>query len=418
MIGAAYGILMDRTAAMVTALLLVLATVAVPLTAGSPDVAGTSDATAADADGRTPVPVDNSTARLVIPRDQLDRSDVDDVRPDLGAALSNAGDDVHQRNLRVAVEERFEAANSTNDRLIVIDQTLIDLEERTTALQQRHHDTIQRYANGTIGASELLRRLAALDQTARDMLETVSYLRSRSNKMEGQPLIDKINSLEARLDTLKGPVRQEAARALTGTADSTGGFHVQVNGRNLVLATVDDGRYLREAYLADNRGEQEGEFPELKTHTDALERQEEYYPWVWNTTINSGAVSLGSVHRTTQRHSQGELVAYFDAYSGEVFYEIQDLRVSEMPKTTALNVTDNGLQVVVERTYPGGPMRVGVYDAATGQPVNAEVSVAGVDVGPTDADGAVQAVEPRTEYEIAVQTPRTSTNVTVDPYEE
>ncbi len=400
------------------ALLVALTTLSaalVPATAGAPVAAG--DARVADTDGHTPVPVDNSTARLVVPRDELDRSGTAAVRPDLGAALSSAREDVHEQSRQLSVEERFEAANTTNDRLVVIDQTLIDLEEKSATLLDRQHHVIRSYGNGSIGAPELLRRLARIDQAARDMQDTVSYLRSRSNEMEGQPLKTNINAVDARLDTLRGPVRGEAARTLAGTADSTGGFHVEVSGSNLVLATVDDdGQYLREAYLIDNRGE-EG-FPELETHTEAFKRHQEYYPWVWNNSISAGAAPLGTVHRTTQLHNQGELVAYFDAYSGDVFYETQVLQADAMPTTTALNVTDSGLQVVVERTYPGGPMRVGVYDAATGDPVNAEVSVAGVDIGLTDAEGAVRAVEPRTDYEIAVETPRTSTNVTVDPPDE
>lgn len=416
---------MGRTVTMAIALLMVFVTAtagvvspaaggAAPVTAGgqATDTAvGGEDATQVDATALPPIPVDNSTARLVVPEDEIKRTGMASVHPDFGAALADAGDDVHRRHGYLTAEVRFDAASSTDERKIIVDQTLIDLKNDAVTMRERQHLAISRYANGTIDESELLRTLARIDRSARRMLETTAYLESKVDRIG---LINRIYGVEAILETLKGPVRKEVRQTLRG-ASETNHFYVEATDTALVLSTVDgEGTFLREAYVPSNRGE--GPSREIDKTWQALELSAEYYPWAENNTAGFARVDgLDDVYVTKRPHVQGQTVAYLDAYSSDVFYEIQQLEVDAMPNSLAYNATTDGFEIVVHRTYPGGPMLVGVYDQATGNPVNARVSVAGVEIGPTDADGFVRVVEPQTEYEISVSTPRASANVTVDP---
>lgn len=422
---------MGRTAAVATALLMVVLTasagVASPVAGANPAAPGTEPATGSPLAGEDasttptptitdlePEPVENTTARLVIPEDQFERAGIAAVQPDLGAALGDVGEDVHRRHNQLVTDVRFVAAGDSDERETVIDQTLIDLKDDAVALREHQHVAISRYANGTIDETELLRTLARIDRSARRMLETTSYLKGEVDRIG---LRNRIYEVEAILETLKGPVRQEVRRTLNADGE-TSHFYVQATATALVLSTVDnDGRYLREAYVPSNRGEGPSRVIEGPVH--AQEISAEYYPWAWDNFVGTiGAIKLDDVYRTTRPHVQGETVAYLDAYSGNVFYEIHRLDVDSMPTSVAHEETKDGFEIVVQRTYPGGPMIVGVYDAETGNHVNARVSVAGVEVGSTDADSLVRAVEPRTEYEISVRTPLASTNVTVDPQAE
>lgn len=414
---------MDRTVATAAALLMVLVTasagVAAPATGGATvshaaDHSPTESTTSAATTTHPPQPVENSTARLVLPEDEVERSGVASVQPDLAAVLGDAGDDVHRRHGHLATEVRYDSVSSDDERKVVVDQTLIDLKDDAVAMRERQQRAISRYANGTIDESELLRTLARIDRSARGMLETTAYLRS---EVDPTGLLNRVYDVEAILETLKGPVRAEFRRALRGNAESSH-FFVEATDTALVLSTVDDGgTFLREAYVPGNRGEGPSRVIDGPLH--AQEFSDEYYPWAWDNHVGtSGAKQLDDVYRTKRPHIQGETVAYLDAHSGDVFYEIHRLDTDEMPYSLAYNETKDGFDIVVHRTYPGGPMLVGVYEASTGNIVNARVSVAGVEVGPTDANGFVEAVEPRTTYEIEVQTPRASTNVTVDPQAE
>lgn len=417
---------MGRTAAIATALLLVLLAASIGVVSPTPgESAGTvaedtrapgGDAAPAAATAHLPTPMDNSTARIVIPREDVERTGTASVQPDLGATLAETGDDVDRRYFHLGLKSRFDAATSTEEQKIVIDQALIDLRDEAEALRNHQHRTIGSYANGTIDESELVRRLARIDRAARDLLETTSYLGSLVWRIDQTHLVSRVTEVEAILVTLKGPVRA----AVSNTLDGTGSAHhvyVEATDTALVLSTVDDGTFLREAYVPGNRDE--GPVRSIDDTWHALKLSAEYYPWAANNTAGgSGVTGLDDVYLTRRTHVQGEIVAYLDAYSSNVFYEVQYLEVDAMPSSEVHNVTDEGLRVIVERTYPGGPMLVGVYEASTGNPVNARVSIEGVEVGPTDTDGYVRAVEPRRAYELAVETPRVSTNVTVYPQEE
>lgn len=415
---------MGRTAAMATVLLMVLLTTSAGLVspAGSASTASVADDPASDAvltDGddaladttMPPVPVDNSTARLVLPEEEIERSGMVSMQPDLGGALANAGEDVHRRHDYLVTDVRFDDASSDDEREVVIDQTLIDLKDDAVAMRERQRLAIARYANGTIDEPELLRTLARIDRSARRMLETTDYLESETNQIG---LKHRIYEVEGILGILKGPVRGEARRTLNAGGE-TRHFYVEATDTALVLSTVDDdGTFFREAYVPSNRGE--GPSRKVEDTWNALKLSAEYYPWVGNNTAGTEAVNLlNDVYEVRLPHVQGETTAYLDAYSSDVFYETQRLDVDSMPTSPEYEVTKDGLEIVVHRIYPGGPIIVGVYDEATGNHVNARVSVADVEVGPTDDQSLVRAVEPRAEYEISVRTSLVSTNVTVDP---
>jgi len=69
--------------------------------------------------------------------------------------------------------------------------------------------------------------------------------------------------------------------------------------------------------------------------------------------------------------------------------------------------------VTLRRSSETGPMRVSATDTETGASVDGRVTIDGQRVGSTGSDGALWTVEPRSGYEVTVETNATRTTVSV-----
>ena len=408
---------MDRIATMATALLMVLMTVsagAVPATGGVSPPVTASDASVslstAPSDLRSPVPAENTTARLVIPSDEVDREGLGTVQPDMSATLARTGDHVSQRHNQLTTEARFNGADSFRERVVIIDQALIRIEAETAALADHHHETIEGYSTGTLSEQDILRELSAIDAEAHLLTiqaDRLSQLDRRTDRRYEQ----RIERVRIQLELLQGPVVREIGRSHSMASERTA--YVTASETDVVLSTTVEDTYLREAYFQSNRDENASI---TISNVDAAEEvANTYYSWAFNNSEWTNTRQRGDAYRADMDHSQGWLSAYVDSRTGEVFKEIHRVDADAMPRVTTSVGEGDGLRLMVHRTYPGGPMAVGVYELSTGDPVNAFVTVAGVEVGYTDSAGTVLAIEPRNEYEILVTTPRASANATVEP---
>jgi hypothetical protein len=368
--------------------------VAVPSTAAPPSHPAT------DAAASPPATTDNTTARIVLPNYRVQQATFETVTVGMGATLQSGADDARSEHRRVAVEREFEAAESVSEQRSAVDGALIRLEARSDALVERERATLRAYADGNITTETVVRRFARIDARAREIEATLSLLTSLTRRIPTRDFQSRITAVQGEVEPLRGPVRQRVGQSLAGERGTTR-VHVVASGTGVVLSTLSDGQYVREAtdwWQRNATGERR-----LETTVDALNRAGDLYPWVVTQRGSNRVDWRGTgIWRFTATHSQGSLVSYIDASTRDAFRETQRLRVDDMPTTMVLAETGNGLRVELQRTYPGGPLRVLVEDAATDAVVNAKVTVDGHELGRIGADGLVVTLEPRPPYTVNV----------------
>lgn len=364
-----------------------------------------------------PRPTDNTTARLVFAPARITRTGFETVRLGAGTALQSGRDGARHANDRIRIEREFGVAETVEEKNNVIDNALIDLEDETSALEAREQRTLRAYSDRNISRETLVRRLARIDARARNMQRTVQLLRTLSNRVGVSVFDSRLLDVEGRLTTLQGPVRHRVSQNLAGEAPPTR-IHVTAADEGVVIATIVGGKYVREAKDWRNRNVDGAR--ELETNIQALHHAETLYPWVVSQKGRTSVDWYGAeLWRWRATHSQGELLGDIDASTRDVFREVQTLRVEDLPASTTIVNTSGGMQVTLERTYVGGPLRIYVEDASSGAAVNARVSVDGHGLGNAGADGYLRTIEPRTPYTVTVSDGDQVFTVTVErPFDE
>lgn len=357
-----------------------------------------------------PVQANNTTARLTLSDYRVTQSGFETVRIGMGSALQTGSDSVRFQHHRIVVEQRFEAAGSIDEKRTVIDRTLIDLTDRSKALAARERALVRNYSDGSITGETLVRELARIDASAREIETTLDVLRDRADSNGINVFDGRIIGVRFWVESLQGPVRHRATRAMAGEMPSTR-ISVVTSDTGVVLSALIEDTYVREA--TDYRFRR---LDDPNAVVSARDRAAELYPWAW-TNRNYGGVDGAltvNIYRISVTHPQGELVAYMDTGSADVFREVQTFAVEDMPATSTFNLTGSGLRVALHRTHEGGPLDVYVEDATTGAVVNAEVTVGSHVLGRTGTDGHVRTLEPVGTYTINVSTNDSSFSATVD----
>jgi hypothetical protein len=348
---------------------------------------------------------------MVVPAEDTSRATYAVAEPGLGTALTLAQDQFDDRQRALRIETEF-AASSLDQRRSLVSAEKIRVNSGVRSLLDQHAAAIEAHNNGSIDGETLLRRLARIDQRARELGDRVSRLDDFADEADILHFDDWVKQTRGELAKLTGPVRQRIATTVRAN-DDLGRVYVETGTDALVLATMDGETFLREAYVGSNR-QTEGS-RSLTDGAEAFDLLGEYYPWV--EANNDGEVAANGwcdTFRVTRPHAHGELVAHFDARSADVYYEVQRLQTELLPTTEVESTTEDGIEVRLNATYPGGPMRVETFDAGTGTPINAEVTVDGTPLGETGDDGAAWIVEPSGSYLLVVSTPTTTIEITVD----
>jgi hypothetical protein len=117
------------------------------------------------------------------------------------------------------------------------------------------------------------------------------------------------------------------------------------------------------------------------------------------------------------------VTAYFDRgskqmYKEEVVRTLRTVRTHEQVTSTR-----EGLQLRVNRTYPGGPMLVSLRDTQTDEVVDGDVTINGFNVGRTGDDGELWVLSRRGTFTVTAtydpEGPRQPTTfIRVTPVEE
>jgi hypothetical protein len=198
--------------------------------------------------------------------------------------------------------------------------------------------------------------------------------------------------------------------------------YVETADTGIVLSTMIGGTYVRETLRIDRRDQSASG---SMTLLEAQNKVFEAYPWA---AENPGGIETNpygsNIHSVSIEHSHGTLVTYVDGGTKEVFKEVQYKRLTgknSLPPgpgvqntTTSSFDTSENVTLTVNRTYPGGPLRVKLTNE-TGAPLQGHITVAGEPVGRTNSNGVLWTLGPAEQFRVSATYEDTTVNVTATP---
>jgi hypothetical protein len=348
----------------------------------------------------------NTTNYLGIADGDIERQGYAQPSLDVGATLDREVSDWKTEYSTRTFEAAYSAADAQAERVSRIRTELDRIEERIDDLDDRRQQALAAYNAGEISTQVFFGRLAAIDAGARGVESRLQRLRAVAGLSLTTDLDTRLSSLEPGLLPLRGPVTERVGEAIEGDRESFTLYAVTATD-GLVVATADDPAFYRDAYLGSNRetvGQNQFSGDDRTGITSADRRARELYPWAYaRATPSLDGFPETSVYRVTLNNPHGNLETYLDGRTTEAFRELQEKRLSSLPYRTS-TVVDGPARLRVNRTHGTGPMEVAVLDNATGQPLNATVSVNGYRIGTTGSDGRLWTVTPQQGVRIDAET--------------
>lgn len=375
--------------------------------------------------GSAAAAVSNHTARnatidvLGIPSDRASRSSLETHTVELGPALAF---DNNRTRMRIATEaaiDRIRSADSEERRQQLVLQELTTIEQATISLRTRQRAAIRAYDEGEIDSRMLLVRLAVVDIHARELQERNERIQRISRSMPEFTVDARSASLERELDTFTGPVRQQAANVLRGESDS-GRFFVQTGPDSVVVSTIRQDSYVREAYRGDIRRRGSG----LTTDLEALNATASAYPGAYALQYRQNGTNIVGTEDNSFlvriQHERGRLFAFVDSGSKQVFKEYQYRPLDTMTTERTETAVKDGLELTAHQTYAGGPVRIELNSTENGGTADALITVGprggrSAVVGRTGSDGAMWTMAPGQEYQVTAIRGNSVVLLTVEP---
>ncbi|MFA9515664.1 hypothetical protein ACERIT_00330 [Halopenitus sp. H-Gu1] len=310
-----------------------------------------------------------------------------------------------------------QAANSSAERkrrLVAAEAAVRDAETR---LYERQQEAIDAHARGELSDRELFVELAEISATAEVLRMRLDALSVLAAETSGVTL--ETESLAFRLSVYEGPVRSYALETIRG-GETPDRIYVETADDVVILAAIDDDEYLREVYRGDRWDRNAAGGPDESEQ--ALERTLSAYPRVDERSLSADTLGTEGLTRVNVPFEGGRLRTFVSGGDGDVFIEHQRRELESFSDAHTRTSTQDGIELIVERTYPGGPVRVTATDLETGDPVSsATVTVAAggddsVEVGSTNGEGQLWILSPDRPYRTTVVAdPRVAWVSEIDP---
>lgn len=312
------------------------------------------------------------------------------------------------------VRAHVESASSLEERQRRIVAAESSIRQAEVSLHQRQRRAIEAHATGEISDEELLIELGRIALRAEILADRLDVVKNLAAETEGFNL--NTENLQLRLAVYQGPIRSHAVDVARGEADPNRVF-VESTTDGLVLATIVDGTYVREVFRDDKWDRGASGFEDV---SDARNVTTSAYPEIADS--DTSTLGSGTPVRVTLNHDPGQLRTFVSAGGGGVFVEHQTRELETFTEGESLNTTQDGLNLTVERTYAGGPVRVTVVDTETGKPIQgATVTVAAdqgesTEVGTTNEEGQLWILSPGDSYRVTViDDPRVARLTGIEP---
>ena len=349
-----------------------------------------------------PEAVPGMTNVLWIPAETIDRSSVDQQHADLGPAAGFDTDATTDRLVTRTIERELEASADV-ERATRLAEEVDAVAAGVEGLETRERAATREFGTGQTTATEYVTELAAIHLAADRLRDRAEMLESQAESLDSSPVsADRFRRIEYDLRMLEGPVRAHAADILRG-ATPPNRVLVETGDEAITLAAVDDDQYLREVQRRGLRGETAGEVSADR----AIEIIQEEYPILWDRGTSWSSDGPGSVVMVGVEFSGGELRSFIDGPTEQRFIEHQRLPLSMVTTGETTTKEQDGLNVTADQSYAGGPLRLTVTDADTGEPIDATVTVGqnGAEsqrIGTTDEAGTLWLLSPRGPFTITV----------------
>lgn len=389
-------------------LVLVLLLVLAPITGVSALSTDTVTRSAASAVGSN-TSVSNHTASnqtghvLSIPEGELQRSTTNEQHVDLGPAVGFGSNASAAQIETHAVIEQIERADTAERRSERIGTAFETIERRTERLHEREQEAIRAYGAGEVTPRAFLIELARIDARANALDDRRARLVETANEDETVEIDrGRVASVERRIGALTGPVRAHARDVLQGR-NATNRFFVATGPDSLVLSTITDGTYVREAFRGDRYNP--GSSTDIDPET-ALDIAAQSYPVLWELRQdNTDVVGSDGNYIVRIPHERGELRAFVDGESRSVYKEFQTRSLASFEHTKTTTATRDGFELSANYTYPGGPVQLRLIHAESETPVDANVTLSenGQEselLGRSGIGGTLWTLSPQGEYTI------------------
>lgn len=391
---------MRRSSALLVTLLL-LASAFAPMGVGADDAAETNPLI---------VSINDSANYLTVSNQEVTRTAITTDGLSLSTAVSGDTAALQSEFSMVLFEQSFQEATTDAEKTAAIRTAADSAEGRHETLQKRDRAAVRAYANGSITASEFTRERARIYTAATDLRNSIRRIDTIARSEDGySPRASqrvRLANVAGELEVLQGPVSDHVGQAAGGETDGQT-IYAEATDDGYTLAYVTDDTYVRETYLgADRDAEAADSFEESDAPRGNAARLRGYelYPWVANNSLSPTIQGLGTsgIYRFTADYTSGELTAYIDGGTTDVFRESKRQKLSTVQFSNSITATNGSLDVRLNATHDSGPLKIEVMDSETGVSTNGDVEVDGEPVGETGADGTLWIVEPRGQNRITV----------------
>jgi hypothetical protein len=385
-------------------LLLVVVLVVAPVGAVVPGSAP-AEAVTGTASGTEAVTDAGNRTNYLMPDTETVREEYATASADVAGAVTAGAAKLHGRFERGSFRRAWTGSSELGKRRLVRTE-FAEIRARLEALEADREALWRSYRTGVASTATFLRRSLVLHVRSVQLEErwsTVQNLLSiASEPPHVQDYLLPIRALESRTIILQDPVAETVEDPLFGRTDSKS-LYVLFSEDSLVLAETSGGELTRLAHdssslvrngtdqFADNRVE------------SARARFTSLYPWADRNALGSSLVfpfGNTSIYRGEISHPQGDLTAFLDGSTRNVFREHQDLTLDSVPIEGSLSNNTAELAIRVNTTVPTGPMYVELEQSGTRAPVDGTVRIDGTVVGTTGESGSLWTVQPRDSFTV------------------
>lgn len=332
---------------------------------------------------------------------------------DVAAAVATDADRLDGRRAIRSFERQYEARNTSESRLDLVRSTVARTEQRLADLDARQEALFRSYTNGSITEQTFLRRLARLEASATQSRELLDRIETRVRSDVGTTIPvtiqTEIAALRGELVMLPGTLTTRISGTLQGEGTPMA-VYAQGAGNDIVLATVDESGFVRQATL---RSEYTPGEPNQFAQSDdepisvAFDRARTLYPWVSDNLQSINRIAGfgdSDVYLIDLSHPHGSVKSYIHGGSTNIFHEEHTQQPDAIPVQTTVSNENNTMGVRVNATAETGPMRIAVSRGATNTPTDAVVRINGQRVGTTGVDGTLWAIRPAGSFTVNATT--------------
>ncbi len=346
------------------------------------------------------------------------RSDTYSPSMSLSTALEMDRNELLEQKKRYTLDEQLSKVDDSSKKEQLLIKFRSNIEVQLSELKSDERSASEQFTNQEIGTRTYVQRLALLDSKGKDVERSIEYMLSKKKDVIQFPPEEW--KLRTDLIPLQSRVRDYAARSFRGNGDSRS-LYVATTEDGVVLSMVHGNQYIREAYRPDYRNVSKSSQLSISEVSNLTVNS---YPWIVKRSESGTPHSDTDVRykkgasRTLIYYSQGLTEAYLDTGTEKIYREIQYKLLTgdnHIPYGTAIRNNSTNLELTVNRTYPGGPLRVELTDSS-GEPVQGKVRIGETPVGNTGTSGTMWTVSPRGTYTVTATNSSETVNVTLSPY--